>query len=74
MIKDLLQFFVIWTIVILMFTCVAMLAFGELEAFQSFFDVFLIYFESCVGSWNLKIYQTPEADLENKFILEDEDG
>lgn len=77
MIKDLLQFFVIWTIVILMFTCVAMLAFGELEAFQSFFDVFLIYFESCVGSWNLKIYQSPSihlADQENKFVLEDEDS
>jgi hypothetical protein len=56
MIVDLAKFMAIWMIVLTMFTCVALLTFGELKNFHSLYKVSLIYFESALGSWNFEVY------------------
>ena len=43
-------------LILAMFICVAMLSFSELRAFDDFFDVSLIFFESALGSWDLSIF------------------
>jgi len=56
MIIDLAKFMAIWMVILTMFTCVALLSFGELKSFHSLYDVSLIYFESALGSWNFEVY------------------
>jgi uncharacterized membrane protein (DUF373 family) len=56
MTKDLGKFMVIWMTIILMFGCVGLLMFGELEAFQSLFPTLIMLFESSLGEWNMEIY------------------
>jgi len=40
-----------------MFSCVAVLIFSRLDAFSSFPTILVTYFETSLGSWNLKIYK-----------------
>lgn len=56
MIVDLAKFLVVWTIILVMFTCVSVLAFGELKEFHDIFIVFTFFFESTLGNWDLEIY------------------
>jgi hypothetical protein len=56
MIIDLAKFMAIWLIILTMFTCVALLSFGELKSFHSLWDVTLIYLESALGNWDLLVY------------------
>ena len=56
MIIDLGKFMAIWMIILTMFTCVAILAFNELRAFDDIFYAGLQYFQSALGSWDLTIY------------------
>lgn len=56
MIIELVRFLAIWAIEILMFSFVGRLAFSEIPSFDSLGNVILMYFESCLGSWNIKIY------------------
>ena len=43
MVEDLVQFLVIWTMSLLAFTCVSIIAFGQCKTFQSFESAFLFY-------------------------------
>ena len=54
---DLFQFLIIWGIVLVMFSCVGCLIFGQQKAFNSFWDVLVTYFEASMGNWTLKIYK-----------------
>ena len=53
---DLAKFFLLWGLIILMFTFVALLIFGDNENFKDFLDVLIIFLESSLGSWAMKIY------------------
>ena len=59
---DLVKFAVIWSIILIMFTCVAVLSFGELTQFHSVFDVGVIFIESALGGWDLKVYDGTTDD------------
>ena len=56
---DLSKFMILWFCVILMFSCVALLIFSELDSFNDLLSIFVIYFEAALGNWNLKIYKLP---------------
>lgn len=65
---DLLQFAIIWGIVLVMFTCVAALVFGQLNGFQDFFLIFIYFFESSLGTWSVRAYHGVDftgADLDD---------
>jgi len=62
-VKDLLKFFVIWSLLILMFICVGYLLFTELQAFQSLFSVFMIFLDSGLGNWSLHVYDTIDPEM-----------
>ena len=53
---DLGLFMAIWTLILVMFTCVALITFGELEKYESLWNVTLIYLESALGSWDFTVY------------------
>lgn len=56
MIIDLVQFVILWVIILLTFTCVGQLLFNQLPKFNSFVDVFFMYFDSSLGSWDPSVY------------------
>jgi len=49
MMEKLSIFLVIWVVILMMFTCVAILCFGELEFFGNIFNVFVGMYESALG-------------------------
>ena len=53
---DLARFFILWLLIIAMFTFVALLIFGDNRNFKDFLDVLIIFIESSLGSWAMKIY------------------
>lgn len=53
---DLARFMVIWLLLMIMFTCVAVLTFGQLETFQDLKNVFVYFFEASMGSWSMKVF------------------
>jgi len=61
---------VIWMLVVITFTCVGTLIFGSLEAFQSTFQVFIVFFESALGEWDNEIFEIPaeEGQDVNEFV------
>ena len=63
---DLGKFLTIWIIVLIMFSCVAILAFGQLENFQDIETVFIYFFESSLGQWDMTVF-------ENETLNEGED-
>jgi len=62
MIIDLSKFMAIWMIILTMFTCISLLAFAELSAFDDLFYVALVYYESALGSWDLHVYDGKVED------------
>ena len=56
MIIDLGKFLVIWSVILIMFTCVAILAFGELKTFYTFEDTLIFFLESALGQWDMDVY------------------
>ena len=61
MIIDVFKFLVIWVIVLIMFTCVGILAFGQLENFQTFEQVIVYFFESSLGAWDMEVFHNEEV-------------
>jgi len=55
---DLAKFMFIWALIIAMYVSVSLLLFSELKLFHTVFDVWIIYFESAMGSWNLHVYDS----------------
>ena len=56
MIIDLGKFLVIWSVILIMFTCVALLAFGELHDFYTFEQTLIFFLESALGNWDMDVY------------------
>jgi len=64
MIYKLVIFLVIWAVILGMFTCVAILCFGEIEFFYNLFDVLIMFFESGLGAWDYSLYHGYNDDQE----------
>ena len=60
---DVLKFFTMWALLITMFSCVGFLIFSELTGYQNLFDVFVMFIESSIGSWNLSVYDKIDPDM-----------
>ena len=56
MLEDLLKFLIIWAMFILMFVCMAILAFSNIEKFQSFEDTFIFFVEAALGKYDLDVF------------------
>ena len=56
MLTDLIKFLAIWTMILVMFVCVAMLAFGQQDAFKVMEQIFFYYIEAALGEWELSAY------------------
>jgi len=56
MIGDLVQFVILWVIILLTFTCVGQLLFNQLPKFVDFTSVFFMYFDSSLGNWDATAY------------------
>ena len=56
MIVDLTYFLAIWSIILVMFSCVGILMFGELNAFQEIHDVLVLNIQAALGAWDMSIY------------------
>ena len=56
MMLDLLQFMVLWIVILLTFTCVSCLIFGQLESFQNFIEVLQIFFDASLGAWSDSVF------------------
>ena len=72
MIEKLAIFFVIWTVILCMFTFVAFLLFGEVRFFYDLFDVWTMYYETALGQWDFKHYEGTNDDgepLETLYVI-----
>lgn len=54
---DLVIFMFLWVVILLTFTCVSNLIFGDLPSFQNFFSSLQIFFEAALGSWDANVYR-----------------
>ena len=63
MMTDLAKFMSIWLILLMMFVCVAMLAFGQLETFKSMDNIIFMLTESAFGNWDLAVYEGENLSL-----------
>jgi len=64
MLNELVQFMIIVLLVLLMFTSVSMVAFGDDQNFTSFFKVLILYFEFTVGTWDFTVFQNVSIGYE----------
>jgi len=56
MVYDLGTFLIIWVIQLFTLSAIAVLVFGELDAYKKPVDALLIMFETAMGNWDLSIY------------------
>ena len=56
MLSDLSKFLAIWAIILIMFTCVGMLAFGQLDDFKVMVKILTMFVESALGEWDMSVY------------------
>ena len=60
---DLLLFFVLWFVILLLFASSGVLLFGTLPEYPDFITVLFMYYESSLGNWDLSIYCTDGNNL-----------
>ena len=70
MVIDLGKFMGIWILIIITFSSVGTLLFGELKKFHDPFNVLVIYFESAIGNWDLDIYRQVNVEGVHNYTLE----
>ena len=56
MMKDLVIFFLLFTIQLIAFSCVGILSFGNLEDYETLQDAFIMFFTTSMGEWDFSIY------------------
>ena len=56
MMKNLLEFCVVWGLNLVFFTSVGMLLFTEIPAYDSFQDTMIMLIQSSLGTWDFSIY------------------
>ena len=58
MVVDLTKFLVVWIMILVAFSCVSLILFGQCEAFKDFESVLIFYFESSLGGYDMGVYVT----------------
>lgn len=53
---DLIKFLVVWVMVLLLFSCVSLLIFGQADGFKDFFQVVVFYFQASLGEFEKEAY------------------
>jgi hypothetical protein len=66
---DLGRFFVLWFVVLLLFSSSGVLIFGVLPEYPDFITVFFMYYESSLGNWDLSIYCTDGNNLGQDCLI-----
>jgi hypothetical protein len=62
MVLDLLKFLSIWVFVILMFTCMTLLAFSQIETFKSFPQTLTYFIQASTGNYDLDVFMNEPKD------------
>jgi hypothetical protein len=62
MMVDLAKFLCIWAIILIMFVCVGMLAFGQLEDFKNMTDILIYFVEAALGEWDMDVFNGTNHD------------
>lgn len=57
MVQDLIKFIIIWFVIIIMFSCVGILAFGELETFSDLNKSFQYFISSGLGEFDYAVFE-----------------
>ena len=68
MMEDLLKFLVIWALLILMFACMAILAFSNIDKFQSFETTMIFFIEAALGKYDLSIFEVSPVNETEEAI------
>lgn len=53
---DLIKFLVLWSVILLIFGCVGMLIFAQLDTFETLPGILALLFEACLGVWDMKVF------------------
>ena len=56
MMKDIVEFCVVWGVNLVFFTCVGMLLFTDVDAYDTFQDTLIMFIQSALGNFDLSIY------------------
>lgn len=67
MIKDLMQFMMIWIVIIFAFACVATIIFGKLSTFSNLKNSLVYWYQASVGSWDLNAFKLPCTDCRQDY-------
>ena len=59
MLGELMKFLVIWSIQLVMFAAVAVLAFGSLETFSNFNSSIVYFVEASLGNFDMENFESP---------------
>ena len=54
--KDLITFFMLFTIQLIAFSCVGILCFGSIPEYDNLQDAFIMFFQTSLGEWDFEIY------------------
>ena len=57
MMKDLITFFLLFTLQLIAFSCVGILAFGMLKPYETLWDAFIMFFSTAMGEFDLEMYE-----------------
>jgi hypothetical protein len=63
MLGELMKFLVIWSIQLVMFAAVAVLAFGSLETFSDFNSSIVYFVEASLGNFDMENFESPNQNL-----------
>ena len=56
MMQDLITFFLLFTLQLIAFSCVGILAFGMLKPYETLFDAFIMFFATAMGNFDFEVY------------------
>ena len=62
MIFDLLKFLFIWAIVVVMFSCLTVLGFANIESFRTFPKTLVYFIQAALGNYDLKVFEVAPKD------------
>ena len=63
------KFLGLWLMMLTIFTCVAVLAFSQIEFFHDFHDVFIYFFEASCGNFNINLITYDDPKYNNMRLL-----
>ena len=70
MVFDLLKFLFIWAIVIVMFSCLTVLGFANIETFRTFPETVVYFIQAALGNYDLETFViAPKDDTEEQVEI-----